>query len=119
MSNLKDILKRAIKNGFDLSYIPNYRPRTFRNGLYDYLVESKFYCYMEDERIFVGVDILDDIAEVYLEDTTMKVVPLSEVGFFDLLVHLFKYIGIASKEKPEEEETTESLDDDSSEEIWL
>jgi hypothetical protein len=119
MSNLKNILKRAIKNGFDLSYIPNYRPRTFRNGLYDYLVESKFYCYMEEERIFVGVNILDDIAEVYLEDTTMKVVPLSEVGFFDLLVHLFKYIGIASKEKPEEEETTESLDDDSSEEIWL
>jgi len=119
MSNLKNILRRAIKNGFDLSYIPNYRPRTFRNGLYDYLVESKFYCYMEEERIFVGVNILDDIAEVYLEDTTMKVVPLSEVGFFDLLVHLFKYIGIASKEKPEEEETTESLDDDSSEEIWL
>lgn len=119
MSNLKNILKRAIKNGFDLSYIPDYRPRTFRNGLYDYLVESKFYCYMEDERIFVGVDILEDIAEVYLEDSTMKVVPLSEVGFFDLLVHLFKYIGIASKEKPEEEETTESLDDDSSEEIWL
>jgi len=119
MSNLKNILKRAIKNGFDLSYIPNYRPRTFRNGLYDYLVESKFYCYMEEERIFIGINILDDIAEVYLEDTTMKVVPLSEVGFFDLLVHLFKYIGIASKEKPEEEETTESLDDDSSEEIWL
>ena len=119
MSSLKNILKRAIKNGFDLSYIPNYRPRTFRNGLYDYLVESKFYCYMEDERIFVGVDILDDIAEVYLDGPTMKVVPLSEVGFFDLLVHLFKYIGIASKEKPEEEETTESLDDDSSEEIWL
>jgi hypothetical protein len=119
MSNLKNILRRAIKNGFDLSYIPNYRPRTFRNGLYDYLVESKFYCYMEEERIFVGVNILDDIAEVYLEDSTMKVVPLSEVGFFDLLVHLFKYIGIASKEKPEEEETTESLDDDSSEEIWL
>ena len=119
MSNLKNILKRAIKNGFDLSYIPNYRPRTFRNGPYDYLVESKFYCYMEEERIFVGINILDDIAEVYLEDTTMKVVPLSEVGFFDLLVHLFKYIGIASKEKPEEEETTESLDDDSSEEIWL
>ena len=119
MSNLKNILRRAIKNGFDLSYIPNYRPRTFRNGLYDYLVESTFYCYMEEERIFVGVNILDDIAEVYLEDTTMKVVPLSEVGFFDLLVHLFKYIGIASKEKPEEEETTESLDDDSSEEIWL
>lgn len=119
MSNLKNILRRAIKNGFDLSYIPNYRPRTFRNGLYDYLVESKFYCYMEEEKIFVGVNILDDIAEVYLEDSTMKVVPLSEVGFFDLLVHLFKYIGIASKEKPEEEETTESLDDDSSEEIWL
>ena len=119
MSNLKNILRRAIKNGFDLSYIPNYRPRTFRNGLYDYLVESKFYCYMEEERIFVGVNILDDIAEVYLEDSTMKVVPVSEVGFFDLLVHLFKYIGIASKEKPEEEETTESLDDDSSEEIWL
>ena len=74
---------------------------------------------MEEERIFIGINILDDIAEVYLEDTTMKVVPLSEVGFFDLLVHLFKYIGIASKEKPEEEETTESLDDDSSEEIWL
>ena len=119
MSNLKNILKRAIKNGFDLSYIPDYRPRTFRNGLYDYLVESKFYCYMEDERIFVGVDILEDIAEVYLEGATMKIVPLGESGFFDLLVHLFKYIGIASKEKPEEEKTTESMNDNSSEEIWL
>ena len=121
MSNLRNTLKRAIKNGFDLSYIPNYRPKTFRNGLYEYLVESKFFCYMEDEKIFVGVDILEDMAEITIEDVTMKVVPLMEEGFFDLLVHLFKYIGIASKEKPEEEETTEKISDEdpTSEDIWL
>lgn len=75
---------------------------------------------MEEDKILVGLDILEDIAEVSIEDVTMKVVPLKDAGFFDLLVHLFKYIGIASKEKPEEEETTESLsDEDSSEELWL
>ena len=119
MPSLRNTIKRAIKNGFDLSYLPNYNPKHFRNGLYQYLVENNFFCYMEDDKIFVGVDILEDIAEVIVEDMTMKVHPLKEGGFFDLLVHLFKYIGIASKEKPEEEETTESLDDDSSEEIWL
>ena len=119
MSNLKNVLKRAIKNGFDLSYIPNYNPKHFRNELYQYLVQNNFFCFMEDEKIFVGVDVLDDIAEIIIEDVTMKVVPLKEGGFFDLLVHLFKYIGIAAKEKPEEEETTESMNDDSSEEIWL
>ena len=51
---------------------------------------------------------------------TMKVVPLQEGGFFDLLVHLFKYIGIANSEVHDEDETTESLsDEDSSEELWL
>ena len=120
MSNLKKILRRAIKHGFDLSYIPNYRPKIFRAGLYDFLVENNFFCFMEGEKILVGVYILDDIAEISIEDVTMKVVPLQEGGFFDLLVHLFKYIGIANSEVHDEDETTESLsDEDSSEELWL
>lgn len=120
MTNLKKILRRAIKHGFDLSYIPNYRPKAFRSGLYEFLVESKFFCFMEDDKILVGVDIIEDIAEISIEDVTMKVVPLQETGFFDLLIHLFKYISIANSEQLEEDETTESLsDEDSSEELWL
>ena len=118
MSNLKNIIRRAIKNGFDLTYIPDYKPHTFATGLYHYLISQQFFCYQEDNKIFVGVDILEDIAEVSIEEATMKINPLKESGFYDLIVHLFKYIGIASREKTEEEMTTESLEEDS-EEWWL
>ncbi len=79
---------------------------------------------MEDGVIYVGPDIIEDVAEVRIENETMKVTPLTENGFFDLLVTLFKYISYVAaqqEEKGEEDISTEDAvdDDDSSEEIWL
>lgn len=123
MTNLKKIIKRAMKHGFDLSFIKNYNERTIFQGLYEYLLKNKYYCSMEDGVIYVGPDIIEDVAEVRIEKQTMKVTPLTENGFFDLLVTLFKYISHVAaleEEKGEEDISTEDVvDDESSEDLWL
>lgn len=124
MTNLKKIIKRAMKHGFDLSFIKNYNERTIFQGLYEYLLKNKYYCSMEDGVIYVGPDIVEDVAEVRIEKQTMKVTPLTENGFFDVLVTLFKYISHVAaleEEKGEEDISTEDAvdDDESSEDLWL
>ena len=123
MTNLKKIIKRAMKHGFDLSFIKNYNERTIFQGLYEYLLKNKYYCSMEDDVIYVGPDIIEDVAEVRIEKQTMKVTPLTENGFFDVLVTLFKYISHVAaleEEKGEEDISTEdAADDESSEDLWL
>lgn len=123
MTNLKKIIKRAMKHGFDLSFIKNYNERTIFQGLYEYLLKNKYYCSMEDGVIYVGPDIIEDVAEVRIEKQTMKVTPLTENGFFDVLVTLFKYISHVAaleEEKGEEDISTEdAADDESSEDLWL
>lgn len=124
MTNLKKIIKRAMKHGFDLSFIKNYNERTIFQGLYEYLLKNKYYCSMEDGVIYVGPDIIEDVAEVRIEKQTMKVTPLTENGFFDVLVTLFKYISHVAaleEEKGEEDISTEDVvdDDESSEDLWL
>ena len=119
---IRETIRRAIKHGFDLSSIPNYTPNKFRRELYDYLVKSHYAVFEEEGVIIVGYDLTSDILEIYINDTTMKVVPLADVGFFEILLDLFKYIAIAAKEKNQEEISTESLSDKDSEssgELWL
>lgn len=124
MKETKDILKRAMKHGFDLSFIENFNEKKVLQGLYDYLIRNHYYCSMEDGIIYVGIDIVQDIAEVSIDNKTMKVKPITDKGFFDILISLFKYIRFASsiQEKTEEVEdvsTEIDEDDESSEEMWL
>ena len=92
MKNLKSIIRRAIDNGFDLSFVKNYDEKVLLQGLYDFLVKNKYYCSMDGNVIYVGPDIIEDVAEVRIEDKTMRVKALTDRGFFDTLVTLFKYI---------------------------
>ena len=122
MKNAKNILKRAMKHGFDLSFIKNYNEKKVLQGLYEFLVVNHYYCSMEDGIIYVGIDIVEDIAEVSIKNKTMKVKPITEKGFFDVLVSLFKYIKLASSVQEIEddyEDISTETDDDSSEELWL
>ena len=125
MSNLKEIIKKAIKHGFDLSGIPDYNPTKFKNGLYDHLVENHYVVFEEYGLLYVGFDVFQEAAEVEINGATMKVKPLVETGFFEILIELFRYVGIAAQEEviPEQEnsdeKTTEDCDSDDSEEIWL
>ena len=70
-----------------------------------------------------GINVVEDIAEVRIENKTMKVKPLTEKGFFEVLVSLFKYVKHLSsfvEEMSEEDISTETdSDDESSEELWL
>ena len=117
-----NIIKRSLKNGFNLSSIPNYNPKGFRDGLYDYLL-SKHYSVSEEEGIlYVGYNLFEDTAKVIIKDATMRIKPLKEEGFYEILIELFKYVGTYSVEQyqPQEDMTTESYsEDDSSEEMWL
>ena len=125
MSSVKVILKRALKHGFDLTSIPDYSPKKFKNGLFDHLVSMHFIVYEDDGVLLVGYDVFEEIAEVTINDTTMKIKPLTETGFFEILLELFRYVGIAAERKNSEElkisaeATTEDLDSESSEELWL
>tara|TARA_A100001201_G_scaffold115615_1_gene99280 strand:+ start:2055 stop:2429 length:375 start_codon:yes stop_codon:yes gene_type:complete len=124
MRDLKDILKRSIRSGFDLSFAKTYNDKKLLQGLYDYLVKNHYYCSMEDGIVYVGINIVDDIAEVTVEDKTMRIKALTDKGFFEVLLSLFKYVKHLSSivdELPQEDISTETddLDDESSEEMWL
>ena len=124
MKDLKDILKRSIKSGFDLSFVEKSSDKKLLQGLYDYLVRHHYFCSMEDGIVYVGINIVDDIAEVTITDKTMKVKALSDKGFFEVLLSLFKYVRYLSsflEEMSEEDIPTETDDDEdeSSEEMWL
>lgn len=124
MRDLKDILRRSIKSGFDLSFAEKYSDKRLLQGLYDYLVKNHYYCSMEDDVVYVGINIVEDIVEVTVKDKTMKVKPLVDKGFFEVLVSLFKYVKhLASElEKDLDEDISTEPDDhdeESSEEMWL
>ena len=122
MKDLKDILRRSVKNGFDLSFVENYNEKVILQGLYDFLVKNHYFCSMENGIIYIGINVVDDIAEVTIKNKTMKVKPLEDNGFFEVLVSLFKYVKHLSsfvEEISEEDISTETDDDESSEELWL
>lgn len=124
MSEAKNLIQRALKNGFDLSTIKNYSEKLFKQGLYEYMVKKNFFVFEEDGIIFVGVDILEDVAEIKIENKKMTIKPLVQDGFFDILKEVFKYFSNFSKDylpTSEDDIPTESYseEDSSSEEIWL
>ena len=124
MKSLKDILRRSVQSGFDLSFVENYNEKKLLQGLYDFLIRNHYYCSMEDGVVYVGINVVEDIAEVKIENKTMKVKPLTDKGFFEVLVSLFKYVKHLSsflEEMSEEDIPTETDDEDeeSSEEMWL
>lgn len=126
MRDLKDIIRRAVKNGFDLSFVKNYDEKAILQGLYDFLVKNKYYCSMDGDVIYVGPDIIEDVAEITIKNKTMRVKALTDRGFFDTLVTLFKYIkhlSVQLEEDSDDDISTETDDfkddDESSEEMWL
>lgn len=126
MRSLKNIIRRAIDNGFDLSFVKNYDEKALLQGLYDFLIKNKYYCSMDGDVIYVGPDIIEDVAEVRITNKTMRIKALTDRGFFDTLVTLFKYVKHLSEQVGEDSEEdisteTDELDDDeeSSEEMWL
>jgi|9_EtaG_2_1085328.scaffolds.fasta_scaffold143017_2 hypothetical protein len=128
MKQVKSILKRALKHGFDLSGIKNYNLEKFKDGLFEHLVNNKYYVFEEDESLFVGYFAYEDTAKVYFYETFMKVEPIQESGFFEILIELFRYISIAREESMiekdlDDDETTEDYSaedsDSESEELWL
>ena len=101
------IIRRALKNGFDLSTIKNFNPKLFHDKLYTYLVDKKYFCFSEDGFIVVSDITLEDVAEIEIGDFHLKITPLKPEGVFDLLIDVFKFIADNPDLKPEEEISTE------------
>ena len=124
MKSLKDILRRSVKNGFNLDFAEKRSDKVLLQNLYDFLVKNHYYCSMEDGVVYVGINIVEDIVEVTITNKTMRVKPLVDKGFFEVLVSLFKYVKhLASEvEKDLEDDMSTEPDDhdeESSEEMWL
>ena len=123
MKDLKNILRRSVKNGFDLSFVKDYNEKKIFQDLYEYLVKDYYYCSMENGVIYIGIDIIEDIAQVRIENKSMKVKPIREKGFFEILLSLFKFVKYLSssniKQELDDEDMSTETDDESSEEMWL
>jgi len=123
--NIKSILKRALKNGFDLSSIENYNPKLFMNKLYTYLVGKKYFCFEEEDYVIVSDYLLEDLAEIFIDGYHLRITPSKTEGMFDLLIEVFRFIADNPNLKTEDDETTEkeeieeSEDSDSKEFDWI
>ena len=123
--NIKSILKRALKNGFDLSSIENYNPKLFMNKLYTYLVEKKYFCFEEEDYVIVSDYLLEDLAEIFIDGYHLRITPSKTEGMFELLIEVFRFIADNPNLKTEDDETTEkeeieeSEDSDSKEFDWI
>ena len=112
MTNLKNIIRRAIDNGFDLSFVKNYNEKEILQGLYDFLVKNRYYCSMDGDVIYVGPDIIEDVAEIRIQNKTMRIKALTDRGFFDTLVTLFKYVRHLSEQVGEDSDEDISTETD-------
>ncbi len=131
MSKHQGLINRALKNGFDLTTLPNYKPAKFKQRLYDYFVERKYFVMEEGESFFISYNVASDVAEISIIDGTLLITPLEEEGFFDVFMEVMKFITSECEEPTaEEDETTDSYseetlkkvldeDDDDSEEMWI
>lgn len=112
----KSLLKRALKNGFDLSSIQNYDPKLFMNKLYTYLVSQKYFCFDEEDYIQVSDWLFEDLAEIYIDGYHLKLTPAKSEGIFELLIEVFRFIADNPNLKTEDEETTEEVPKEESDE---
>ena len=130
MSKYQSLINRALKNGFDLTSLPNYNPTQFKQGLYEHFVANKYIVFEEGDTMFVSYDVASDIAEISIFEDTLMINPLQEEGFFDIFMEVMRYISSESEKVIiDEEEKTESYsentlrevleDDDDSEEMWI
>ena len=119
-SKIKGIIRRALKNGFDLSTIRNYNPKLFSEKLYLHLVEKKYFCFSEEGIILVSDFTFEDLAELEVHEHHLKITPLKTEGIFSLLLEIFTFIADNPDLKPEDEETTEDYPEDDSKEFdWI
>ena len=114
--SIKSILKRAMKNGFDLSSIRNYDPNLFMKKLYSYLVSQKYFCFDEGDTIIVSDYLFEDLAELNINGYHLNIVPVKTEGMFELLIEVFRFIADNPNLKIEDEDTTEEDIKDESEE---
>ena len=82
-----DIIRKAVDNGMKLSHISNIRK--FKNEMFDFLT-NKHFCYEDSGRYIVG-NIYDDIAVIEIENSTLRIAPIMQFGFFEILMNLFKF----------------------------
>ena len=130
MSNYQGLINRALKNGFDLSTLPNYNEKAFKEKFYEYFVSKNYIVVEEGDSMFISYDVVSDVAEVFISDNTLLISPLSEDGFFDIFMEILKFISELTEQVfLDEDENTESYseetlkkvldDDDDSEEMWI
>ena len=90
-----ETIKKVINNGMNLSHIQNIN--TFRKEMQNFLT-SKHFCYDEGDRLVVGT-IYDDIAIIQIDRSTLRIKPLLDYGFYDILMNLLKFYSTYKEKK--------------------
>lgn len=125
--NVKDEIRRAIKNGIHLGDLTAEEEKKYIYELFSYLINKKNFCtFKDDNRTIVASSLDEDLAEIYIHAGTLRISPLASVGYFQVFMDVLGFLANKHKEEMKllevKEQKKEIGEDDSTEddgEWWL
>ena len=119
--NVKEEIQRAIKYGIYLGNFSTEEEKEFISELFSRLIDRKNFCILKDNDMTIVVTSYDDdLAEIFIHAGTLKIIPQSPEGYFQVFMDVLEFLADRYKkekeiEKPDDDD--ESTEDDG--ELWL
>tara|TARA_Y100001973_G_C5162150_1_gene314125 strand:- start:110 stop:475 length:366 start_codon:yes stop_codon:yes gene_type:complete len=120
--NVREEVKRAIKYGIYIQEFSLKEEKQFISELFKFLINKKNFCILrDDDRTIMVSSIEEELAEVFVHAGTLKIIPQSNEGYFEVFMDVLEFI--ANRHKEEMKKLSDVDDDDESTEedgeIWL
>ncbi len=118
--NIREEIQRAIKYGIYLGDLSYTEEKVFLSELFASLIAKKNFCILKDkDRTMVVSSVTEDLAEIFVHEGTLKIIPLSSEGYFKVFMDALEFI--AERHKKEVESLKDLEEDESTEEEdwWL
>ena len=111
--NVKEELRRAIKYGIYLGDLNKHEEKSFISDLFKALVAKKNFCSLTDKDRTIIISSIDgELAEAFIHEGTLKVIPLAAEGYFQVFMDVLEFL--AERHKEELNEKAQDIGDDES-----
>jgi len=91
--NIKKEIKKAIRHGIYMGYDDEEEEQEFMNELFSFLINKKNFCtYKDNDKTIVVSSDSEDLGEIYIHSKTLKITPLTEVGFFKVFMDMLEFL---------------------------
>ena len=105
---LKNIIIKAIENGFDLNQFQTKDNPVTLEEIKEKL-SSKYICTTEGDTISLGT-IYDDLLAVWIDDDTLRIKPNDVDGVFESIVDIFRFLYNRNNISTSDKDRDNSLD---------